>query len=144
MYLCIVKVKKNMNNLTNINTELLPNEYAEWRKNIEDLIEVSKLRTAINVNTDMLTLYWNIGKSILQKQEERGWGTKVIDQLSKDLNVKFPDDRGEYKWGWNTGGVKAAMDRFESVGHGKGYRLPKTITLYFVYNLFWVYDFFKK
>ena len=83
-----------MNNLTNINTELLPNEYAEWRKNIEDLIEVSKLRTAINVNTDMLTLYWNIGKSILQKQEERGWGTKVIDQLSKDLSVKFPDDRG--------------------------------------------------
>jgi predicted nuclease of restriction endonuclease-like (RecB) superfamily len=83
-----------MNNLTNINTELLPNEYAEWRKNIEDLIEVSKLRTAINVNTDMLTLYWNIGKSILQKQEEKGWGTKVIDQLSKDLSVKFPDDRG--------------------------------------------------
>ena len=94
MYLCIAKVKKNINNLTHINTELLPNEYTEWRKNIEDLIEVSKLRTAINVNTDMLTLYWNIGKSILQKQEERGWGTKVIDQLSKDLSVKFPDDRG--------------------------------------------------
>ena len=88
-----------MNNLTNINTELLPNEYAEWRKNIEDLIEVSKLRTAINVKLICwryigILEYWNIGKSILQKQEERGWGTKVIDQLSKDLSVKFPDDRG--------------------------------------------------
>lgn len=83
-----------MNDLININAELIPNEYAEWRKNIEDLIEVSKLRTAINVNTEMLTLYWNIGNNILHKQQERGWGTKVIDQLSKDLTAKFPDDRG--------------------------------------------------
>ena len=60
-----------MNNLTNINTELLPNEYAEWRKNIEDLIEVSKLRTAINVNTDMLTLYW---QKYITKTRREGLG----------------------------------------------------------------------
>lgn len=72
----------------------LPEGYTEWRKDIENLIEISKLRTAINVNTDMLTLYWSIGEQIIEKQEKLGWGKKIIEQLSKDLCLKFPDDRG--------------------------------------------------
>ena len=47
--------------ITDENKGLLPNGYAEWQKGIEQLIEVSKLRTAISVNADTLTLYWNIG-----------------------------------------------------------------------------------
>ena len=78
----------------NDNENLLPNGYAEWQKGIEQLIEISKLRTAISVNADTLTLYWKIGRSILQKQKEKGWGKKVIEQLSKDLSNKFPNDRG--------------------------------------------------
>jgi predicted nuclease of restriction endonuclease-like (RecB) superfamily len=73
---------------------LLPDGYSEWRKNIEELIEVSKLRAAINVNMDMLSLYWNIGSQIIEKQERLGWGKKIIGQLSKDLSLKFADDRG--------------------------------------------------
>ena len=80
--------------ITDENKGLLPNGYAEWQKGIEQLIEVSKLRTAISVNADTLTLYWNIGNSILQKQKEKGWGKKVIEQLSKDLTNRFPNDRG--------------------------------------------------
>ena len=83
-----------MKNLTHIESEILPKGYSEWRKEIEELIEVSKLRTAINVNTGTLTLYWNIGSQILEKQERLGWGAKVIEQLSADLSHKFPDDRG--------------------------------------------------
>ena len=44
-----------------------------------------------------LTLYWNIGKSILQKQKQEGWGKQVIEQLSKDLISRYPDDRGYSK-----------------------------------------------
>ena len=79
---------------SNEDKSLLPDEYAEWQKGITQLIEVSKLRTAISVNADTLTLYWKIGKSILRKQKEKGWGKKVIEQLSKDLTNKFPNDRG--------------------------------------------------
>lgn len=75
-------------------SKLLPDDYFQWRNNIERLIEISKLRSAINVNTDTLTLYWNIGNSILQKQKEEGWGKKIIEQLSKDLTQRFPYDRG--------------------------------------------------
>ena len=83
-----------MKKIAHIESEILPKGYSEWRREIEELIEVSKLRTAINVNTGTLTLYWNIGVQILEKQERLGWGAKVIEQLSADLSHKFPDDRG--------------------------------------------------
>lgn len=76
---------------------LLPNGYTQWRKDIEQLIDTAKLHTALNVNVGTLTLYWNIGKSILQKQKQEGWGKQVIEQLSKDLISRYPDDRGYSK-----------------------------------------------
>ena len=83
-----------MNEIIKGSNTLLPNGYAKWRKDIEHLIDTAKLHTALNVNVGTLTLYWNIGKSILQKQEQEGWGKQVIEQLSKDLISRYPDDRG--------------------------------------------------
>lgn len=83
-----------MNNITKDGNTLLPTGYNQWRKGIENLIDTAKLKTAISVNMGTLSLYWNIGKSILQKQELEGWGKQVIEQLSKDLISRYPDDRG--------------------------------------------------
>ena len=83
-----------MNEIIRGSNTLLPNGYEQWRKDIEHLIDTAKLHTALNVNVGTLTLYWNIGKSILQKQEQEGWGKQVIEQLSKDLISRYPDDRG--------------------------------------------------
>ena len=83
-----------MNEIIKGGNTLLPNGYVQWRKGIEHLIDTAKLHTALNVNVGTLTLYWNIGKSILQKQEQEGWGKQVIEQLSKDLISRYPDDRG--------------------------------------------------
>lgn len=83
-----------MNEIIKGSNTLLPNGYAKWRKDIEHLIDTAKIRAALNVNVGTLTLYWNIGKSILQKQEQEGWGKQVIEQLSKDLISHYPDDRG--------------------------------------------------
>ena len=86
-----------MNEIIKGSNSLLPNGYAKWRKDIEHLIDTAKLHTALNVNVGTLTLYWNIGKSILHKQEQEGWGKQVIEQLSKDLISRYPDDRGYSK-----------------------------------------------
>ena len=83
-----------MNEIIRGSNTLLPNGYEQWRKDIEHLIDTAKLHTALNVNVGTLTLYWNIGKSILHKQEQEGWGKQVIEQLSKDLISRYPDDRG--------------------------------------------------
>ena len=42
----------------------------------------------------MVLLYWEIGKTILRRQEREGWGAKVIDRLSADLRTAFPDMQG--------------------------------------------------
>lgn len=72
----------------------MPTGYNQWRKDIENLIDTEKLKTAISVNMGTLSLYWNIGKQIIEKLEQIGWGKLVIAQLSKDLCSRFPDDRG--------------------------------------------------
>lgn len=72
----------------------IPVGYEKWRKELEKLIERSKLKAVIGVNTEMLSLYWTIGRDILEKQRILGWGAQVIDRLSVDLSRRFPDDRG--------------------------------------------------
>lgn len=83
-----------MSNITKESNTQLPTGYIQWRKDIEQLIDTAKLKTAISINMGTLSLYWNIGKQIIEKQEQIGWGKQVIAQLSKDLCSRFPDDRG--------------------------------------------------
>lgn len=72
----------------------LPNGYEVWRKEIITLIEQAKFKAALNVNAELLSLYWKIGADIIKKQKEQGWGTQVVELLAKDLSLRFPDDRG--------------------------------------------------
>ncbi|KVR74918.1 PDDEXK nuclease domain-containing protein [Burkholderia ubonensis] len=51
-------------------------------------------RAAASANRELVTLYWQIGRDILERQQQRGWGAKVIDQLARDLKDAFPDMRG--------------------------------------------------
>jgi len=48
----------------------------------------------VKANQQMLLLYWNIGNKILQQKQKRGWGAKVVEQLSQDIRKKFPKLKG--------------------------------------------------
>ena len=63
--------------------EYLPKDYYPWKKEIISMIEQSKLRAILSVNAELLNLYWKIGKDILEKQKELGWGSKVIAELDR-------------------------------------------------------------
>ncbi len=39
-------------------------------------------------------MYWRIGHGLLSRQKELGWGSKVVEQLSQDLQHAFPEMRG--------------------------------------------------
>ena len=69
-------------------------KYNQWLVELKNNIHQSRLQTALKVNTDMLVLYWYIGKKIAEKIEAEGWGTKVIEQLAGDLQKEFPDMKG--------------------------------------------------
>jgi len=72
----------------------LPDTYFNVLKDIKEKITATRLRTVISANTELILLYWDLGRLILQKQDEEGWGTKVIDRLSYDLREAFPDMKG--------------------------------------------------
>ncbi len=57
-------------------------------------IREAQLKAVINVNKELIFLYWEIGKSILERQKQEGWGSKVIERLSKDLMNSFPEMKG--------------------------------------------------
>ncbi len=69
-------------------------KYNLWLGQLKNDIHKSRLQTALKVNADMLILYWYIGKQLIQKIETEAWGTKIIDQLSADLQKEFPDMQG--------------------------------------------------
>ena len=72
----------------------LPDTYFNILKDIKEKITATRLRTILSANTELILLYWDIGRLILQKQDEEGWGTKVIDRLSYDLREAFPEMKG--------------------------------------------------
>ena len=57
-------------------------------------IRTAQTRASLAVNQELILLYWQIGQEILQRQQEEGWGAKVIDRLAKDLKREFPEMKG--------------------------------------------------
>ena len=72
----------------------MPAEYAAVLGELKKRIQSERLRVTLAANSAMVLLYWDIGKVILDRQEQQGWGTKVIDRLSHDLKTAFPDMSG--------------------------------------------------
>jgi predicted nuclease of restriction endonuclease-like (RecB) superfamily len=61
---------------------------------LKQRIRTAQVRAALAVNQELVLLYWQIGREILQRQQAEGWGTKVIERIAKDLKREFPDIRG--------------------------------------------------
>ena len=57
-------------------------------------VRQARVRASRVVNTELLTLHWDLGRTILDRQEAEGWGAKVIDRLADDLRAAFPEMRG--------------------------------------------------
>ena len=66
-------------------------DYSSFLVEIKQQLKSSQIRAIKSVNQEMIMLYFNIGKSIYQKQQELGWGAKVIDNLSRDIKSEFPE-----------------------------------------------------
>ncbi|MEA5453015.1 DUF1016 N-terminal domain-containing protein [Leptolyngbya sp. CCNP1308] len=68
--------------------------YEAFLKDLKTRIRRAQVKAALAVNTELIILYWQIGQEILVRQQQEGWGTKVIDRLAKDLKREFPDMKG--------------------------------------------------
>lgn len=70
------------------------NEYKKWVRELKNKILSKQIKAAISVNTELLNLYWEIGKSISEKLGSSEWGSSVVQNLSDDLKKEFPNQKG--------------------------------------------------
>lgn len=77
-----------------MSTELNSKTYATLLQNLKKEISTARIRAHLSVNKEMITLYWSIGNQILERQKQEGWGSKVIENISKDLRSEFPEMKG--------------------------------------------------
>lgn len=69
-------------------------EYQQWLRHLYDEIDRQRLKAMIQLNAATLQHYWWLGNDIVHKQKEQGWGAKVINQLSIDLQKHYGNDSG--------------------------------------------------
>jgi predicted nuclease of restriction endonuclease-like (RecB) superfamily len=72
----------------------LPVDYGPWLAELKARIHAAQQRAARSVNSELVLLYWQIGRGILERQGREGWGAKVIERLAQDLRNAFPAMKG--------------------------------------------------
>jgi predicted nuclease of restriction endonuclease-like (RecB) superfamily len=72
----------------------LSREYAEFVSELKTRIQSARISAARSVNRDLILLYWDIGRGILERQEKLGWGQSVVEMLAHDLQKAFPGISG--------------------------------------------------
>jgi len=70
------------------------NSYIELLSEIKQNVVNSRIQAVKSVNTELVSLYWNIGKLILERQKENGWGKSIVEKLSIDLQMEYPQQTG--------------------------------------------------
>ena len=70
---------------------ILDKDYAQWLQDLCKRYRQSQIKAAMRVNKEMLQFYWSIGHDIVNLKAEYRWGSKFIDNLSRDLKEQMPD-----------------------------------------------------
>lgn len=68
--------------------------YIDWVQDLKQKIQSAQIKASIAINEALIFLYWDIGKSIVEKQNQFSWGTKVVEQIAKDLKRELPETNG--------------------------------------------------
>lgn len=73
---------------------MLPAEYSTFLLELKERIHKAQYAALKAVNKELIALYWDIGKSIVSKQNDLGWGKSVVETLARDLQNEFPGIQG--------------------------------------------------
>lgn len=73
---------------------LSPDDYSGFLGEVKERIRRGQYEALRAVNKELLSLYWDLGETIHQKQEALGWGKSVVENLAKDLQLEFPGRNG--------------------------------------------------
>ncbi len=72
----------------------LPADYAPFLESLKSRVRQAQTTAMLSVNRELIQLYWDIGRQIVERQEVAGWGQSVIDRLAGDIQKSFPGIEG--------------------------------------------------
>ena len=73
---------------------LQTNKYQQILNGLKDKIRQARFKAALTANAQLLAIYWEVGQTIIQQENEEGWGAKTVERLSADLRAEFEDMKG--------------------------------------------------
>lgn len=69
-------------------------DYRQFLAGVKNRVLDARIQAGRAINRELVLLYWDIGRGIVEKQRESGWGDTVVEKLATDLRDEFPDMRG--------------------------------------------------
>ena len=105
----VLTMSRPKRDLRKRNRASVPAGYTKVLADVKRLIAESRHRALATVNRELVCLYWHIGRIIVQQQEHAKWGDAVVEQLSADLRMAFPDMKG-----FSRDNVPTNADRFSA------------------------------
>ena len=116
----------------------LPMGYPAFLEDLKARIRTAQVKAALSVNRELIQLYWDIGRGIVERQDREGWGAAVIDRLAKDIRKAFPGIGGfspsnisrmrSFYLAWAQSGESSAQAVPKSRGSIPAQAVPKSKT----------------
>ncbi len=78
----------------NENISTLTSDFSEWIATLKNKIRSARNKLVFSVNSQVLELYWELGKDIAEKQQQSSFGSNFIEQISEELKRDFPEIKG--------------------------------------------------
>ena len=68
----------------------LPVDYVATLESLKSRVRQAQTKAMLSVNREMIALYWDIGRQIVDRQEQAGWGRAIVERLADDIQRSFP------------------------------------------------------
>ena len=69
-------------------------EYIQWIKELKLKIKAAQSQAVLSINSQLILLYWELGKEISEKQKNSSWGSNFIERTASELTGEFPEMKG--------------------------------------------------
>lgn len=93
-FLVAEQMNKLSKQIVNQSLTKLPADYEAFLGRLKVRIRSAQIKASLSLNYELIHLYWDIGREVVEQQEKRGWGASVIEHLANDLQNAFPEIKG--------------------------------------------------
>ncbi len=79
---------------TDLASSELPADYPAFLESLKNRVRQAQTKAMLSVNRELIQLYWDIGRDIVERQDREGWGKNVVDRIAGDMQKAFPGLQG--------------------------------------------------